>query len=180
MRSALLITFATISVTIAQSEVLIMSPESESVVNNESVLVAASLLGVQNISSGSVRLLLVGMDVTNQAYVDSDMISCLLNDVEPGNHEINLFVNGVLTRWSFTAVAKESSMKYSGRIRSSSSMDQIDDQTLNINKMTLDFKGSAYDWLSMRTNLKVTSQENSLYQPRNIYGLQLGLKDILT
>ena len=180
MRAAFLITFATISVTIAQSEVLIMSPESESVVNNESVLVAASLLGVQKISSGSVRLLLDGMDVTNQAYVDSDMISCLLNDVEPGNHEINLFVNGVLTRWSFTATAKESSMKYSGRIRSSSSMDQIDDQTLNINKMTLDFKGSAYDWLSMRTNLKVTSQENSLYQPRNIYGLQLGLKDILT
>ena len=180
MRAAFLITFATISVTIAQSEVLIMSPESESVVNNESVLVAASLLGVQNISSGSVRLLLDGMDVTNQAYVDSDMISCLLNDVEPGNHEINLIVNGVLTSWSFTATAKESSMKYSGRIRSSSSMDQIDDQTLNINKMTLDFKGSAYDWLSMRTNLKVTSQENSLYQPRNIYGLQLGLKDILT
>ena len=180
MRAAFLIIFATINLIIAQSEVLIMSPESESVVNNESVLVAASLLGVQNISSGSVRLLLDGMDVTNQAYVDSDMISCLLNDVEPGNHEINLFVNGVLTRWSFTATAKESSMKYSGRIRSSSSMDQIDDQTLNINKMTLDFKGSAYDWLSMRTNLKVTSQENNLYQPRNIYGLQLGLKDILT
>ena len=180
MRAVFLITFATISVTIAQSDVLIMSPERESVVNNESVLVAVSLLGVQNISSGSVRLLLDGMDVTNQAYVDSDMISCLLNDVEPGNHEINLFVNGVLTRWSFTATAKESSMKYSGRIRSSSSMDQIDDQTLNINKMTLDFKGSAYDWLSMRTNLKVTSQENSLYQPRNIYGLQLGVKDILT
>ena len=180
MRAAFLIIFATINLIIAQSEVLIMSPESESVVNNESVLVAASLLGVQNISSGSVKLLLDGMDVTNQAYVDSDMISCLLNDVEPGNHEINLFVNGVLTRWSFNATAKESSMKYSGRIRSSSSMDQIDDQTLNINKMTLDFKGSAYDWLSMRTNLKVTSQENNLYQPRNIYGLQLGLKDILT
>ena len=117
MRAAFLITFAIISVTIAQSEVLIMSPESESVVNNESVLVAASLLGVQNISSGYVRLLLDGMDVTNQAYVDSDIISCLLNDVEPGNHEINLFVNGVLTRWRFTATAKESSMKYSGRIR---------------------------------------------------------------
>ena len=180
MRAVFIIIFTTVNLIKAQSEVLIMSPENESVVNNESVLIAASLLGVQNINSGSVRLLLDGMDVTNQAYVDSDMISCLLNDVEPGNHEINLIVNGVLTRWSFTATAKESSMKYSGRIRSSSSMDQIDDQTLNINKMTLDFKGSAYDWLSMRTNLKVTSQENSLYQPRNIYGLQLGLKDILT
>ena len=143
-------------------------------------MIAASLLGVQNINSGSVRLLLDGMDVTNQAYVDSDMISCLINDVEIGYHEINLFVNGSLTRWVFTATATESNLKYSGRIRSSSSMDQIDDQTLNINKMTLDFKGSAYDWLSVRTNLKLTSQENSLYQPRNIYGLQLGLKDILT
>ena len=180
MRAVLIIIFTTINLIKAQSEVLIMSPENESVVNNESVLIAASLLGVQNINSGSVRLLLDGMDVTNQAYVDSDMISCLLNDVEPGDHEINLFVNGSPTRWVFTATATESNLKYSGRIRSSSSMDQIDDQTLNINKMTLDFKGSAYDWLSVRTNLKLTSQENSLYQPRNIYGLQLGLKDILT
>ena len=180
MRAVLIIIFTTVNLIKAQSEVLIMSPENESVVNNESVLIAASLLGVQNINSGSVRLLLDGMDVTNQAYVDSDMISCLLNDVEPGDHEINLFVNGSPTRWVFTATATESNLKYSGRIRSSSSMDQIDDQTLNINKMTLDFKGSAYDWLSVRTNLKLTSQENSLYQPRNIYGLQLGLKDILT
>ena len=180
MRAVLITIFTTINLIKAQSEVLIMSPENESVVNNESVLIAASLLGVQNINSGSVRLLLDGMDVTNQAYVDSDMISCLLNDVEPGDHEINLFVNGSPTKWVFTATATESNLKYSGRIRSSSSMDQIDDQTLNINKMTLDFKGSAYDWLSVKTNLKLTSQENSLYQPRNIYGLQLGLKDILT
>ena len=180
MRAVFIIILTAVNLIKAQSEVLIMSPENESVVNNESVLIAASLLGVQNINSGSVRLLLDGMDVTNQAYVDSDMISCLLNDVEPGDHEINLFVNGSPTRWVFTATATESNLKYSGRIRSSSSMDQIDDQTLNINKMTLDFKGSAYDWLSVRTNLKLTSQENSLYQPRNIYGLQLGLKDILT
>ena len=180
MRAVFIIIFTAVNLIKAQSEVLIMSPENESVVNNESVLIAASLLGVQNINSGSVRLLLDGMDVTNQAYVDSDMISCLLNDVEPGDHEINLFVNGSPTRWVFTATGTESNLKYSGRIRSSSSMDQIDDQTLNINKMTLDFKGSAYDWLSVRTNLKLTSQENSLYQPRNIYGLQLGLKDILT
>ena len=180
MRAVFIIILTAVNLIKAQSDVLIMSPENESVVNNESVLIAASLLGVQNINSGSVRLLLNGMDVTNQAYVDSDMISCLLNDVEPGDHEINLFVNGSPTRWVFTATATESNLKYSGRIRSSSSMDQIDDQTLNINKMTLDFKGSAYDWLSVRTNLKLTSQENSLYQPRNIYGLQLGLKDILT
>ena len=80
MRTVFITIFTTVNLIKAQSEVLIMSPENESVVNNESVLIAASLLGVQNINSGSVRLLLDGMDVTNQAYVDSDMISCLLND----------------------------------------------------------------------------------------------------
>ena len=59
-------------------------------------------------------------------------------------------------------------------------MDQVDDQTLNINKMTMDFKGSAFEWLTLKTNLKMTSQESNLYQPRNIYGLQLGVKDIIT
>ena len=137
MRAVFIIIFTAVNLIKAQSEVLIMSPENESVVNNESVLIAASLLGVQNINSGSVRLLMDGMDVTNQAYVDSDMISCLLNDVEPGDHEINLFVNGSPTRWIFTATATESNLKYSGKIRSSSSMDQIDDQTLNINNCLL-------------------------------------------
>ena len=45
--------------------------------------------------------------------------------------------------------------------------------------MTLDFKGSAFEWLTFKTNLKMTSQENQLYQPRNIYGFSMGVKDIL-
>ena len=164
----------------AQSGVLIMSPEPESTVSGDNVLIAASLIGVANLNSNSVKVLLDGLDVTDQAYVDSDMISCLLDDVEPGDHEIGIFIDGIPTQWGFSAIAEEASLKYSGKIRSSSSMDQIDDQTLNINKMTMDFKGSAFEWLTLKTNLKMTSQESNLYQPRNIYGLQLGLKDILT
>jgi len=164
----------------AQSGVLIMSPEPESTVSGDNVLIAASLIGVTNLNSNSVKVLLDGMDVTDQAYVDSDMISCLLDDVEPGYHEIGLFIDGIPTQWGFSAREKEASLKYSGKIRSSSSMDQIDDQTLNINKMTMDFKGSAFEWMTLKTNLKMTSQESNLYQPRNIYGLQLGVKDIIT
>ena len=164
----------------AQSGVLIMSPEPESTVSGDNVLIAASLIGVTNLNSNSVKVLLDGMDVTDQAYVDSDMISCLLDDVEPGYHEIGLFIDGIPTQWGFSAIEEEASLKYSGKIRSSSSMDQVDDQTLNINKMTMDFKGSAFEWMTLKTNLKMTSQESNLYQPRNIYGLQLGVKDIIT
>ena len=164
----------------AQSGVLIMSPEPESTVSGDNVLIAASLIGITNLNSNSVKVLLDGLDVTDQAYVDSDMISCLLDDVEPGYHEIGLFIDGIPTQWSFSVIEEEASLKYSGKIRSSSSMDQVDDQTLNINKMTMDFKGSAFEWLTLKTNLKMTSQESNLYQPRNIYGLQLGVKDIIT
>ena len=167
------------SMVTGQSGVLIMSPEPESTVSGDNILIAASLIGVTNLNSNSVKVLLDGMDVTDRAYVDSDMISCLLDDVEPGYHEIGLFIDGIPTKWGFSLTAEEASLKYSGKIRSSSSMDQIDDQTLNINKMTMDFKGSAFEWLTLKTNLKMTSQESDLYQPRNIYGLQLGLKDIL-
>ena len=164
----------------AQSGVLIMSPEPESTVSGDNVLIAASLIGVANLNSNSVKVLLDGLDVTDQAYVDSDMISCLLDDVEPGYHEIGIFIDGIPTQWGFSAIEEEASLKYSGKVRSSSSMDQVDDQTLNINKMTMDFKGSAFEWLTLKTNLKMTSQESNLYQPRNIYGLQLGVKDIIT
>ncbi|MDP6168799.1 MAG: hypothetical protein QF780_02225, partial [Candidatus Marinimicrobia bacterium] len=179
---AFIAAFSLISAILAQTGVLIMSPEPNSAISGDNVLIAASLIGVNNLNANSVRVMLDGVDVTDQAYVDSDMVSCLLEDIDPGHHEIDLVIDGPVgsTKWNFSAIGKESILNYSGRIRSSNSMDQIDDQTLNINKMTIDLKGSAYEWLDLKTNLKMTSQESDLYQPRNVYGLTLGIKDILT
>ncbi len=179
---AFIAAFSLISAILAQTGVLIMSPEPNSEISGDNVLIAASLIGVNNLNANSVRVMLDGVDVTDQAYVDSDMVSCLLEDIDPGHHEIDLVIDGPVgsTKWNFSAIGKESILNYSGRIRSSNSMDQIDDQTLNINKMTIYLKGSAYEWLDLKTNLKMTSQESDLYQPRNVYGLTLGIKDILT
>jgi len=169
-------------VLLGQSGVLIMSPEPGSQVTGDNVLIAASLFGVSNINPSTITLLLDGEDITDQAYVDADMVSCLLDKIGPGVHEVNLTLGGMAApkKWSFTAMLKDPSVNYSGRIRSSSSMDQIDDQTLNISKLMVDFKGSAYEWFSFRTNLKMTTQENELYQPRNVYGFSLGVKDYVT
>jgi hypothetical protein len=179
---AFIAAFSLISAILAQAGVLIMSPEPNSEISADNVLIAVSLIGVTDLNANSVKVMLDGMDVTDRAYVDSDMVSCLLEDIDPGYHEIDLVINGAResTKWNFSAIGKEAILNYSGRIRSSSSMDQIDDQTLSINKMTIGLKGSAYEWLDLKTNLKMTSQESDLYQPRNIYGLTLGIKNILT
>lgn len=169
------------SIIFGQSGILIMSPEPNSEISGENFLIAASLFGISNIDLNSISLSLDGEDITDRAYIDSDMISCLLEQIEPGNHQIVLTLNELTlpTEWTFSSLLKDPSVTYSGRIRSSSSMDQIDDKKLNISKVAFDFKGSAYNWLNFRTNLKLTTQENLLYQPRNIYGFSFQVKDIL-
>ena len=170
------------NVIFGQSGILILSPEPRSEISGENVLIAVSLIGANDLDHNSITLLLDGSDITDQAYVDSDMLSCLLDQVDPGQHKVNLIVDGMSQPviWDFITTSKDPTVNYSGKIRSSNSMDQVDNQTLNINKLTLDFKGTAFEWLSLRTNLKMTSQENQLYQPRNIYGFSMGVKDILS
>jgi len=165
-----------------QSGILVLSPEPRSEISGENVLIAVSLIGAKDLDHNSIALSLDGSDITDQAYVDSDMLSCLLDQVDPGQHKVNLIVDGMSQPviWDFITTSKDPTVNYSGKIRSSNSMDQVDNQTLNINKLTLDFKGTAFEWLSLRTNLKMTSQENQLYQPRNIYGFSMGVKDILS
>ena len=154
------------NVIFGQSGILVLSPEPRSEISGENVLIADSLIGANDLDHNSITLLLDGSDITDQAYVDSDMLSCLLDQVDPGQHKVNLIVDGMSQPviWDFITTSKDPTVNYSGKIRSSNSMDQVDNQTLNINKLTLDFKGSAFEWLSFRTNLKMTSQENQLYQ----------------
>ena len=165
---------------LGQAEIIIMNPEPESRVSGENVLIAASFVGLGNLDPKKIRLLVDGVDLTEESYIDIDMISCLIEYLEPGSHRIDLFGDNLSQplSWKFISTIEDESIKYSGRIRSSNSIDQIDDQNLSINKITVDFKGSAYDWIDFKTNIKMTSQENQLYQPRNIYGFNLGIKEI--
>ena len=52
-----------------QSGVLIMSPEPESSVSGDNILIAASLIGVTNLNSNSVKVLLDGMDAVSYTHL---------------------------------------------------------------------------------------------------------------
>ena len=169
------------SILLSQSDVLIMSPEPNSEISGHDVLIAISTFGMKGINPNNIQLLLDGEDISDLAYMDEDMVTCLLDQLEPGLHQIQLFIDGRGPKtWSFTTTLREPTLKYSGRIRSSSSMDQIDDQTLNISQVMVNFKGSAYEWMKFKTNVKITTQEQALYQPRNVLGFEVTLKDYAT
>ena len=122
------------SIILGQSEILIMSPEPGSEISGEDVLIAASLFGISSVDLNSISLVLDGEDITDRAYIDSDMISCLLHQIDPGEHQVILSLNELTLpiEWTFNSILKDPSVSYSGRIRSSSSMDQIDDKKLNV------------------------------------------------
>ena len=169
------------SILLSQSDVLIMSPEPNSEISGRDVLIAISTFGMRGINPDNIQLLLDGEDISDLAYMDEDMVTCLLDQLDPGLHQIQIFIGGGVPKtWSFTTTLRQPTLKYSGRIRSSSSMDQIDDQTLNISQVMLDFKGSAYEWVKFKTNVKITTQEQALYQPRNVLGFEISLKDYAT
>ena len=169
------------SILLSQSDVLIMSPEPNSEISGHDVLIAISTFGMKGINPNNIQLLLDGEDISDLAYMDEDMVTCLLDQLEPGLHQIQISIGGGGPKtWSFTTTLREPTLKYSGRIRSSSSMDQIDDQTLNISQVMVNFKGSAYEWMKFKTNVKITTQEQALYQPRNVLGFEITLKDYAT
>ena len=166
----------------SQSGVLIMSPNPGEEISSNDILIAVSFYRMNGVNPGDIKLTLDGQDITSQAFIDSDIISCLVDNLDPGEHQVTLVLGGPVRpeTWSFSVAMKEPALEYSGRIRSGSSVDQIGDQSLNISQVMLNMKGTAYEWLKFRTNVKLTTQENLLYQPRNVYGFSFALQDFAT
>ena len=166
----------------SQSGVLIMSPNPGEEISGNDILIAVSFYRMNGVNPGDIQLTLDGQDITSQAFIDSDMISCLVDNLGPGEHQATLVLGGPVRpeTWSFSVSMKEPALEYSGRIRSGSSVDQIGDQSLNISQVMLNMKGTAFEWLKFRTNVKLTTQENLLYQPRNVYGVAFALQDFVT
>ncbi len=166
----------------SQSGVLIMSPNPGEEISGNDILIAVSFYRMNGVNPGDIKLTLDGQDITSQAFIDSDIISCLVDNLDPGEHQATLVLGGPVRpeTWSFSVAMKEPALEYSGRIRSGSSVDQIGDQSLNISQVMLNMKGTAYEWLKFRTNVKLTTQENLLYQPRNVYGFSFALQDFAT
>ena len=166
----------------SQSGVLIMSPNPGEEISGNDILIAVSFYRMNGVNPGDIKLTLDGQDITSQAFIDSDMISCLVDNLGPGEHQATLVLGGPVRpeTWSFSVSMKEPALEYSGRIRSGSSVDQIGDQSLNISQVMLNMKGTAFEWLKFRTNVKLTTQENLLYQPRNVYGVGFALQDFVT
>ena len=168
----------------SQPSVLIMSPEPGEEVMDKNILIAASFYNIPDLKAENIQLILDNKNVTSSTFVDNEMISYYIPSLDPGKHKIELFTGeGESVTWSFFVLGerkqKMEPLVYSGKLRTSTSIDQIDEESLSVNQIFFDFKGTAYEMLRFNTKIKLTNQENSMYQPRNVYGFKFNLGDIL-
>ena len=168
----------TIIVCVAQSQdnIIIMSPNPNEEISNREVLIAVSFYQIDEIIPSEIHLSVDGKEISSKAFIDKDMLSCLVDDLLPGKHRITLILGSRMRpkMWSFyISGEKELTSEYSGRIRSGSSVEQINEQSLNISHVAFETKGRMAQGLSFKSNIKLTTQESKLYQARNIFNLGL-------
>ncbi|MEE9167730.1 MAG: hypothetical protein V3U24_09785 [Candidatus Neomarinimicrobiota bacterium] len=173
--------------------VIIFSPLPGARIPFDDVLIAASLFNVDSVDVSSVRLLVDGRDVTARSLVGPDLVTYEPKLLLPGRHQVRIELTALTGRpvepkaWSFEAVrehvekveAVERVLTYGGRINGGYSFDEIDEgDPLAISQTTANFSG---EWgpLRFKSDLKLTSEEDSFKQPRNRYRLSLEAGDYL-
>lgn len=162
-----------------EGEILIFSPEPGSSVPFDDVYIALSLFNIDSVDVTSVRLLIDDRDVTASSSVSDDVVYYSSPVMSPGTHSARVELKTVqgLTvpekRWSFNVVKKraeeiEREFTYRGRMNSGYSLDQIEGEELAVGKTTVSLTGE-WRWLKMKADMKITSDEDPLKQPKNRY-----------
>ncbi len=164
---------------INESEIIIFSPDPGTTVPFDDVYIAASLFNIDSVDVSTIKLFLDGSNVSAASEITSDVITYSPAELSPGVHSIQIngkTLNGksfAAAMWKFNVIGEKaeilaSAFTYSGRWNNSYSLDQIEGEELSIGKTNLGVTGE-WNWLKIKTDIKLTSDEDPLKQPKNRY-----------
>jgi hypothetical protein len=167
--------------------VLILSPEPNSAIAPADVVIAASFITETAIDSSSIKILLDGKNVTNNAEVSPAMISFTPASIAPGEHTVAISARDESGRivgpsnWRFRVsgqanqtVEASSSKKVQGVVYAESRREKFNDITLNNHNVGADLFGSN-GALQYSASAYFTSLEDDTLQPRHRFVLSAGL-----
>ncbi|MFQ6678470.1 MAG: hypothetical protein ACE5D0_09135 [Fidelibacterota bacterium] len=157
------------------ADVLILSPEPSSVVNQKDVIIAASLFNVPNFDSNSIQLLFNGKNVTQKTEISGGIITFIPINLEAGTQHVTITLAAedghkmTPTEWTFEIKRGSiipSQLDYDGEVNSKISSDLVGGELLNVAE--LNFKGSAnVEYAKLKINYRKTTRENPYLQPLN-------------
>ncbi len=168
-----------------EADILIISPEEDQVVYSDELLVVVSLFNVKRVDVSSIKLFIDDLDVTPQSTVSTDIVTYSPESIQSGYHVAKIQLRDVYgvylnpVSWSFFVVERKvkivspiEEFSYSGNARTDFSFDKVGGEVLGIAQTTAYLKGG-WPWLSFRGDLRLTTEESLLKQPKNRYSLDL-------
>ncbi len=170
---------------IKPADVLILSPEPESIIGSKEVLIALSFFNTPDVDMKAIQLILDGRNVTEKAIIEDGILSYNPLELLKGLHQVECLLQDTDGRkmmpvsWNFTIGYKDQKLseifEYKGRLGSRVSTEKVGNTVLNVSEMTgnieLDVK-----WSTFKGDFRITSRESEFRQPQNRLGssFQLG------
>ena len=170
------------------ADVLILSPEPNEVVNENELLIAASLFNTNKLDLSSVQLLLDGKDMSSKMTLEDGILILDPGSIPMGEHSVQINMKDLDEqdmapfKWTFFIGEKKQAIsslfEYSGRLNSRLSTEQVAGTNLNIAEIIGDFSMDV-KWAKFNTDIRITSRESPYTQPHNRFGTQFILGDFL-
>ena len=162
-----------------ESNALVLSPEPDSFVLLNDIMIAVSLMAVESVDYSNISVKINNKDFSNDVNVQGDIVSIIPSGLGAGRYNLEMIIrdtNGKAynpIKWSFFAVTSEiktarGEFKQSGKIAADHTRAEIDREGFDISNLNMEWKGT-WDFGQLKIKSKMTSLEDPLEQPRNRY-----------
>lgn len=163
-------------------DIIILSPEKDSSVRPDELIISASLINVENFDPRNSQILFDNTDVTKWSVISTEIITFVPENakfpVKPGPHTVTIILKDTLNRivaktsWNFSVISPAEIAKMERRInyRTNFEIEMREESVQKISHFYVRGRAnlnSNYGPFNLNSNLYLTSEERSTIQPQH-------------
>ncbi len=166
---------------------LILNPNKNDIIYSNDVLIMVSLYNIPDIDINTIKIHLDDIEITKDVTITSDIITYMPEEVSPGTRVLKLVAyknNGeiVFHKQSisinkYRRSSLENNFTYSAKGKSVVSLDQLENENLNIYQTDFSLNGR-WKNLKFKSEIKITSEESEFKQPKNRFSTVIHSENI--
>ena len=172
----------------SNQDILILSPEPNELIDQKSILIAASFFNANKVDISTIQLLIDDINVSNSILVEENILSYDPGELSVGIHTVTLLLKDLdgndisPLSWKFTVgterIEISEPIKYNGKINSRLSSEKLSGTSLNIAELVGGMKVDV-QWAQLSTDVRLTSRESPYSQPHNRFGTTFSLGNFI-
>jgi len=172
-----------------EENVLIISPEPNSIVPPENIVIAASMFYSEDIDTTDIRLIIDNKPIKSGIQYSEGVFTAVLSSLPAGKHTVSIRMttrHGIPIKpieWTFRIVDETvkitDEINLKGKLGTRFSTEQTSGLTKNISEVSGQLS-SGLEWVDAKTQFRITSRENKYQQPFNRLGAKVRFGNYLT